>query len=794
MTRQNHNPNLSIRVCLLLIGMLLVNTLAVRATNHFVATNGGHDTAGGYTNWVGAATNIQAAVDASIAGDTVWVSNGVYITSTPVRTPQSLHAATNVSCVHLAKNITLKSVNGPSVTVIDGNYNVITAGCVHVESGATLDGFTVRNGYTPGNPLGSGIDITRGVLDDNTLGGIATNCIAHNNNGGWGGGILVRAATGIVANCTVYSNAGTSRSGGIGVDSASGTKIENCTVFDNTTSGDFGAGGIGCYESSSLTVRNCLVYRNSTVNFGGGMYVNNSANTYVVNIDNCTIVSNYAAKIGGGLFISNSPAANVCNSIIYYNACSSNADVFTLKPTLTNNCMSDTNALTGGLGNITNEPSFVDTNSANYRLNTNSPCRNTGIKRGWMDGAVDLVGNPRSRYGMVDMGAYEYVFVGVNRYVSLNGGHDTAGGYTNWAGAATGIQYAISVCIGGDVVWVTNGTYDVGEVMTNASWDATGTTNRVAITTEYVTVRSANSNPANTIIKGGGTYNTADAIRSVYMTNNTTLIGFTLTNGATKTTGLGGNVLAQSTNTVISNCVMVGGKAGYNGGGAYGGTLYNCTISNNLGAANAGGVQQSTLYNCSIVNNSGQSGGGGVRNSTLYNCLVKDNWTWNAVGRGGGALDSTLYNCVIVSNSAAYGGGINGGAIYNCTLISNTATTSGGGVTNAGVYNSIVYFNTAPNGSNWISLTWATNSCIAPDPGGAGNITGDPMFVNKGAGNYRLAANSPCINTGTNYSWMLDPVDTRSKDMDGLARVRYGTVDMGAYERIFDATIYRLFR
>jgi len=62
MIKRNHNPNSPIRVCLLLIGMLWVSTLTIRATNHFVATNGGHDTAGGYTNWVGAATNIQAAV------------------------------------------------------------------------------------------------------------------------------------------------------------------------------------------------------------------------------------------------------------------------------------------------------------------------------------------------------------------------------------------------------------------------------------------------------------------------------------------------------------------------------------------------------------------------------------------------------------------------------------------------------------------------------------------------------------------------------------------------------------
>ena len=411
------------RLYLLLAG-LTVFTMAFTRTvpaagwkdgDHFVATNGGH--AGSYTNWVDAATNIQAAVDASIAGDAVWVSNGVYITATPVLTPSSLHAGyTNVSCVYLAKNITLKSVNGPNVTVIDGNYNVITARCVLISYGATLDGFTVRNGRSYanqpyGDSYGGGILIYDGIPDGNTYGGIVTNCIVRNNYGN-AGGIMVRIATGTVANCTIYSNTASNGGGGVSVDAVykSGSKIENCTIFDNNASTDMG-GGIRCSDSY-LTFRNCLVYRNTAATFGGGVYVRSTAASYIVNLDNCTIVSNYAAKIGGGLFVSNSPAANVCNSIIYYNVCSLNADVFTLQPTLTNNCMSDITALTAGLGNITNAPLFVDTNSANYRLSVNSPCLNTGTNRGWMDGAVDLDGRKRKCYGTVDMGAYETIYDG----------------------------------------------------------------------------------------------------------------------------------------------------------------------------------------------------------------------------------------------------------------------------------------------------------------------------------------------------------------------------------------------
>ena len=52
----------------------------------------------------------------------------------------------------------------------------------------------------------------------------------------------------------------------------------------------------------------------------------------------------------------------------------------------------------------------------------------------------------------------------VTRYVSLDGTNDVAGGYTNWAGAATTIQAAISASAVGDWIWVSNGTYEVGVI------------------------------------------------------------------------------------------------------------------------------------------------------------------------------------------------------------------------------------------------------------------------------------------------------------------------------------------
>jgi hypothetical protein len=183
-----------------------------------------------------------------------------------------------------------------------------------------------------------------------------------------------------------------------------------------------------------------------------------------------------------------------------------------------------------------------------------------------------------------------------------------------------------------------------------------------------------------------------------------------------------------------------------------------------------------------VVDNSFRRRGGGLLQSDAINCNILSNIQTSgsaAVEGGAGAsghsgIPSVLTNCLLAANSAIDGGGgASRSTLYNCTIVNNSASGTGGGVDDSTVTNCISFGN---NGTD--TTVVAAYSMGVGYPLVDGNITNDPLFIDSGAGNYRLdLENSPCVNTGTNLNWTADDVD-----LDGNPRLLAGTVDMGAYE------------
>ena len=185
-----------------------------------------------------------------------------------------------------------------------------------------------------------------------------------------------------------------------------------------------------------------------------------------------------------------------------------------------------------------------------------------------------------------------------NRYVATNS-PDPVSPFTNWANAATNIQNAIDISSVGDTVWVSNGVYDTGTK--TATIRASPETFRIVLD-KAITVRSADNDPANTIIAG----QTAPDVKCVGMVSSSTLVGFTIYNGRASTNGwYGAGILGNADKTaVVSNCIISACSNAYYGGGAQSVTLYDCLVTNNYALNGGGGLRYGVAYNSIFTGNS----------------------------------------------------------------------------------------------------------------------------------------------------------------------------------------------
>ena len=355
------------------LAIAISTALYAQAATYYVDASRPDDN-GVATSWLTAKQTIQAAVNMTVAGDTVLVTNGVYnrgVTATPGYSLNNRVVITNA--------IMLKSVNGPEVTSIEGSgtnwFNTSSAvRCVYMNNGA-LEGFTLQNGATLSAAAGYNSDYNcygGGINMFNAgAGAFVTNCVIRNCRAFAGGG----AGYCKMINCALSGN----KSSGAGGGSIFCT-LNNCTLSGNTASYN---GGGSCYG----TLNNCTLSGNTTSCNGGG-----SADE---TLNNCTLSGNYAGDSGGGTF-----RGNLRNCIVWENRAGGTSDNH-FNATLIYSC---TTPLPSGTGNIAADPQFIS--SFDPRLRSGSPCLDAGANA-YAPLPTDLAGGPRIQNGRVDMGAYE---------------------------------------------------------------------------------------------------------------------------------------------------------------------------------------------------------------------------------------------------------------------------------------------------------------------------------------------------------------------------------------------------
>ncbi|MCC6491094.1 MAG: right-handed parallel beta-helix repeat-containing protein, partial [Candidatus Hydrogenedentes bacterium] len=254
--------------------------------------------AGNGTSWANAFTTIQAAINASSSGDTLWIAEGSYAESLTLANGVQLFGGfSGVETLFAQRDIEAHAVIIDARTAAGGSpadHGVILQG---VDS-TVLDGLTIMganaNGTAPHNS-GGGI-----LCDDADSTNIIARCtIVANTATGFGGGIYCgNASSPVIFDCRIAGNSSTDDGGGLYCTGGSNPAVSRCTISGNQ-SGDYG-GGVACYSSSAAVFANCIISGNSAPR-AGAMRISSSN----VKLVNCTLSANAATVQIGGVSCTN---------------------------------------------------------------------------------------------------------------------------------------------------------------------------------------------------------------------------------------------------------------------------------------------------------------------------------------------------------------------------------------------------------------------------------------------------------------------------------------------------------
>ena len=652
---------------------------------------------------------------------------------------------------------------------------------------------------------------------------LSNNTVKENYSAWDSGGVLAYSSTSsgtsgavILTDNNITGNRAETQYGGVYANSGTAdVALTNNTISDNSAP-YVGGAYVDAGDGDIMMINNIITGNNGSSGLGGGLCLGGTLGTRT--LINNTVARNSAYNTGGVAVWKDDTTFNCYNNIMWGNTDSALAGDIAFLGTGTgtmngfNNNYADMYGTwnNGGGTNINVDPKFVDPDNGDFRLQSDSLCKDAGTTISVPSPGLpstDFEGDARQIDTNVDIGADEVSIV------------------TTCVSTATGLQNALTAAVSNskdDVIMVQEGLYTrTGNFVYNSSQG-----HSITLLGGYESGCAGRViDPANTVLYSTG----SGSVLNLYNdTNggNITVGGFSIQNGVA--TGFGGGVRATSDSdsgqagdvTLMDNIIT--GNTATTGGGVF--------ASSNADTGQSGAV---TLADNIITGNTSNDQGGGVYASS-YGATGSDDviLTGNtiientAINYGGGASviagatsgqtgAVTLINNIVAENSVSYASGKGGGVfvwpssgsgpsdtvtLTNNTVTENAAVQFGGGVYIVmddninNCYNNIIWGNTTPMGLggdieltgtgtahghnnvySHLSGSWATVG---------NNLNVNPLFVdvtdpNPADWDLHLRSNSPCIDAGTASAPGL-PID----DFEGDPRIVNGTPEIGADEAL----------
>jgi hypothetical protein len=772
------------------------------------------DDANDGSSWERAKKTIGAALAAARGGE-VWAAQGEYVESPTVGSLVRLYGGfrgTETDAAERAPSQYRTVLRWPTpppsqlpTTVLRVSDNVLftlVSGLTIRDSGTAISVGSAGFAEITGNDIAG--NATGIALGGRTYTRITDNTIRWNGRGVWAPGTDPSGKIIVTRNRITENN-------GLGVEVYGGTP----TVTLNVIRGNAG-GGVrfdGFDTTDVLTLAGNVIAGNA-----GGVRLMGEAQ-----IVGNTIVHNRASSDNpfwpaAGIYLDGAvPQQVIIGNIIAFNssgvsqneysggsAVFRNNDVFgntdynfriTADPTNTN-------------GNIRKDPLFADVAHGDFHIQPTSPCRNAGDAATVVT-QTDINGLPRVQGGRVDIGADESdgsarpatpapVFVRPD-------GDDASDGGT-WTTAKRTVSAAVDMLNGtsGGRVWVAAGTYG-GALHTSSYVDLLG---------GFAGTESA---PGDRDGSAGASVLDAQRTGSVIHMRGlspTGLVdGFTLTNGSGELLPdssyvygtYGGALFLETAGPVIRHNIITNNQSN-NCSGVW--ALGPAVITGNIFRNNPAGTgfDRATLVAYAIglrVEGNVFTGdtAGAMQIVGRANTVTRNTVTDGGRGlafRGTGRIDNNLLARnmagIVVENHDS-----------DLTIANNTIADSQMEGLSFGfwdshtvqndpgsplVMNNIVAFNGGDGVSRWqdsISTPVFRNNDVYGNPasfsrltdptGTDGNISTDPLFVDRSRANYRLLPGSLARDAGDDSVALAGAVD-----LDGALRIQGAHVDMGAYE------------